>query len=584
MVSTASTTELFCHTSTHISHRSSYPQPPRATLYNPSNHPRAWSSPTESAFSYEWLDTHVKKQGDAQDASNQLRYHDTINLQALQDAYLNFGGEDDTSASTPASSTPTSSTTPTTPASEDSSLSLVHNATAVDATEELSIPDAITHFPATLDVSSSATPAHEVPQVLLSASPPSDVINAHALRALLQASASASANTAAEQTPYAHPPYVQQQGARFFDPSLAPWLSPPPLLLQNHAQSGNWVLQGYPAVTPPSYTPMGRPTLNQYGPPVPQPPYQYGGYYNYFANAGAVPKSAVPVFPAFSVQPSFKQPGASLGSAKPLSASGRPNEPAGPSQSVTALVSSKRKSILSHAKGKARGKAKEVVENADHATSAERTLVDEEDVAPSSKKPRRASSASPSTSTRATHPRTASTNLKYTQVGTNKYRCSGCAREDLTRAQTRKHREFCGRADPSRTCALCGTVIKGGRKSSVTRHQKSNLCKSGRGAYAARTAAGHAGPGGVVQCAGSGGIAAMAGTQFVFAFSGAIQGTQGPSGAGADEGDGDGDGDGDGYSESGDDEHDEYVNAARASSVTLEDVRNPGKKGKAAKN
>ncbi len=76
----------------------------------------------------------------------------------------------------------------------------------------------------------------------------------------------------------------------------------------------------------------------------------------------------------------------------------------------------------------------------------------------------------------------------------------------------------------------------------------------------------------------------MAGTQFVFAFSGAIQGTQGPSGAGADEGDGDGDGDEAGYSESGDDEHDEYVNAARASSVTLEDVRNPGKKGKAAKN
>ncbi|KAF4564951.1 hypothetical protein EYR40_011124 [Pleurotus pulmonarius] len=340
----------------------------------------SWSSPTESAFSYEWLDTHVERNGDAQEcgttlASKQLGYDDAVNSQALQDAYLNFGAEDDTSASTPASST--TPATPATPSSEDSSPSLAHNATAIGATEDLSIPDTLAHFPATLDVDSNGAPAHEVPHVPLSAPPPIDVLNAHALRALLQASASAStsANSAEQGTAYGQLPYVQQ-GAQLFDPSLAPWLSPLPFLVQNQVQSG--VVQRYSAGPPPSYTPMGAPTSNQDGTPVPQPSYQHGGYYNYYVGAGAVgnPKSAVPVFPALSVQPSFEQPGASLGSAKPLSASGRPNEPA-------------------------------------------------------------------------------------------------------------------------------AQIIKGGRKSSVTRHQKTNLCKNGRGAYAVRTAGEQAGPGSVASMAGT---------------------------------------------------------------------------------
>ncbi|KAF4583659.1 hypothetical protein EYR38_002414 [Pleurotus pulmonarius] len=270
---------------------------------------------------------------------------------------------------------------------------------------------------------SCSTPAHEVPHVLLPAPPPSDVINAHALRALLQASASASANSAAQGTAYGQLPYVHQ-GAELFDTSLAPWLSPLPLLAQNHAQSGTGTLQGYDAGPLALYPPTGMPTSNQCRTPVPQPSYQYGGYYyNYFANGGAVgnPKSGVPGFRAFCVRPSFEQPSASLGSSKPLSASGRPNEPAALSQGGAAdSVSSKRKGIPSHAKEKARGRANEVVENAYRATSAERTLVNEEDGAPSSKKPRRAPSASASSttsSTRAAHPRTATTNLKYTQVG-----------------------------------------------------------------------------------------------------------------------------------------------------------------------
>ncbi len=74
----------------------------------------------------------------------------------------------------------------------------------------------------------------------------------------------------------------------------------------------------------------------------------------------------------------------------------------------------------------------------------------------------------------------------------------------------------------------------------------------------------------------------MVGTQFVFAFSGAVDGTREARGRGA--GEGDGDGDGDGYLDNGDDEHDEYANAPGLSSVALEGPQKPKKKGKAAKN
>ncbi|KAF7425934.1 hypothetical protein PC9H_008296 [Pleurotus ostreatus] len=570
----------------------------------------SWSSLAGSGFSFSWLDAHVQKQGAAQNAvtasssatttptpaSNQQGGDEGINLQALQDEYLDFGYIDNTSASTP-----TYSAVATTPGSEISSPGPSYAPIPPAVNEDLAFLESIAQYPAALDVPSSATPAADFEHAL-SIYPSSNLINGLALRALLQESAhhveqtftdfrpptprlspAAEARLARwekdvnfhEPTPNdaVHLPnddpytntngavsrkprnrfqsaYTQQDG-QILDPSLAPALGLNAFLVQPPVHYGT--AQGYPAVPPAPYPPMGVPPSNYYGPPVPQPPYQYGYYpnnyynYNYYlpnGSEGPGLAAAVPQFymPGLPMYPPFQQPNAS---AKPLSASGRPNEPAQLADAEAASASAKRESAAAGRKGK--GKAK------------------------SAKKTSRNTLPAPQDPAGNIHTQPARKNRTYTQVGDNRFHCSHCGRDDLTKAATKKHAEMCGRAVRSRTCTLCGTVIKSGRNSSLERHMETPLCQRMRASYAQQPTAHQPGPVG---------IPSMVGTQFTFAYDydAAARGTRAEAGSGGLAGN----------ANDGSPEHGVYADVAGPSSATptFEDIPKATKeaaKGKAPK-
>ncbi|KAJ8693332.1 hypothetical protein PTI98_008336 [Pleurotus ostreatus] len=606
----------------------------------------SWSSLAGSGFSFSWLDAHVQKQGAAQNAvtasssatttptpaSNQQGGDEGINLQALQDEYLDFGYIDNTSASTP-----TYSAVATTPGSEISSPGPSYAPIPPAVNEDLAFLESIAQYPAALDVPSSATPAADFEHAL-SIYPSSNLINGLALRALLQESAHhveqtftdfrpptprlspaaearlarwekdvnfheptpndavhlpnddpyTNTNGAVSEAPkplpspslpppdvsapaydYGQSAYTQQDG-QILDPSLAPALGLNAFLVQPPVHYGT--AQGYPAVPPAPYPPMGVPPSNYYGPPVPQPPYQYGYYpnnyynYNYYlpnGSEGPGLAAAVPQFymPGLPMYPPFQQPNAS---AKPLSASGRPNEPAQLADAEAASASAKRESAAAGRKGK--GKAKEREENVAQYTSV--TFI--ADAAPLPKKARRPASA-PQDPAGNIHTQPARKNRTYTQVGDNRFHCSHCGRDDLTKAATKKHAEMCGRAVRSRTCTLCGTVIKSGRNSSLERHMETPLCQRMRASYAQQPTAHQPGPVG---------IPSMVGTQFTFAYDydAAARGTRAEAGSGGLAGN----------ANDGSPEHGVYADVAGPSSATptFEDIPKATKeaaKGKAPK-
>ncbi|KAG9221488.1 hypothetical protein CCMSSC00406_0009924 [Pleurotus cornucopiae] len=330
--------------------------------------------------------------------------------------------------------------------------------------------------------------------------------------------------------------YTQQDG-QFLDPSLAPahGLNPLPVQPQVYYYG---TPQGYSTVPPAPYPPMGVPPSNYYGLPGPQPPYQYGyypnNYYNYYipnGSDGSGLAAALPQFsmPGFPMQHPFEQPSASLSSSKPLSASGRPNESAQLPAGEAASASSKRKRPAAGRKGK--GKAKELEENVEQGTSV--TFIEERadgEVAPPPKKARRTIKASQDA---AGDTKPARKNRTYTQVGDNRFHCSHCGRDDLTKAATKKHAEMCGRA--------------------LAANQPEPV-----------------------------GIPSMAGAQFTFAYDAAARTTQGENGLSAEVGSDDLNGNANDKN----DENDVYADVAGPSSVTLEDIPKPKKKatkGKAAK-
>ncbi|KAF7425933.1 hypothetical protein PC9H_008295 [Pleurotus ostreatus] len=433
-------------------------------------------------------------------------------------------------------------TATTTPGSASPPRSPAPIPRAVSAELVPAVPEAVAQYQPALDVDSGATTATTPDAEHALSAPPSDVINAQALRALLQASANA-AEQAVPTHNYGYP-VPTQQDAYFPDASFPP-AHGFPLLDQSQYHLGT--LQGYPAPPFAPYPQPGVPLPSYYGPQVPQQ-YQHGYYNPYAPNglglvfAGTPPPYAVQGFP-MQYQSEGPVPVPHL-SAKPLSATGRPNEPAGPPQGQAAeATSSKRKRPVPDWKGK--GKAKTVEENVDaDATSAVDGERADDDGAPPAKKPRRAARGSKDATGQ---PQTTRKNRSYTLLPNGMYKCSHCG--DDTIKNKNKHRQMCGLEGPL-LCPLCGLELVSRRNDSLKRHLKSNDCKNSPSAVAAASAA-----------------AASAGTELTSTYH------DGENDAGAEEDDGN-------------DEHDEYQNVAGPSSVTLEDIPKPKKKAtkkKAAK-
>ncbi|KAF9491203.1 hypothetical protein BDN71DRAFT_94719 [Pleurotus eryngii] len=430
--------------------------------------------------------------------------------------------------------------------SETSSLS----PPAVDLTEELPTPETVAQSPPILAVESSATATPDVEHGL-SASPPGALVNAQAPRALLQASAN-SAEQAVPTHDHGHAASAQQ-GAYFSDAPLPP-AHGFPLLAQPQSHFGT--LQGYPAAPPAPCPQPGVPLLH-YGPRVPQQ--HRHGYYNPYAPnglglvfGGATPQYAVPGFP---LQHQSEGPVPHL-SAKPLSATGRPNEPASLPQGQVAVDASSSKRKRSAPDWKGKGKAKTVEENvgADATSAVNNKRDDDDDVAPAAKKPRRAGRGSKGA---AGQSRTARKNRSYTLLSDGNYKCSHCGDDKIKNKN--KHRQMCGMEGPLR-CPICGTELASRRHDSLERHLKASRCKNTANAVAAAStvAASHAG---------------SSGTELTSTYN------DGENDSGAEE-------DVDGCWDDGNDEHDEYQNVAGPSSLTLEDIpkpKNKATKGKPAK-
>ncbi|KAG9221487.1 hypothetical protein CCMSSC00406_0009923 [Pleurotus cornucopiae] len=421
----------------------------------------------------------------------------------------------------------------TTPGSANSPLSPVPVPLAVNGGLVPAVSETVAPYPPALDV--TTTPGAED---ALSAPPPSDVVNAQALRALLQASANSAGQAVATHN-HGYPAPAHQ-GAYLSDASVPP-AHAFPLLAQSQSHFG--VPQGYPAAPPTAYPQPGAPHLSYYGPQVPQQ-YQYGYYSPYAPNGlglvfgGAPTQYAVPGFP---MQYYSEGPVPHL-SAKPLSATGRPNEPAGLPQGQVAAATSSSKRKRPDWKGK--GKAKAIEENVD-ADAASAVNDNRDDNIPPAKKPRRAARASKGA---ARQPQPTRKNRSYTLLPDGKYKCSHCG--DDTIKNKNKHRQMCGLEGPLR-CPFCGLELMSRRHDSLKRHLKFSECKNNPNAAAAAAA-----------------IAASAGTELASTYNDAVQETQGENDSGAEE------------------DVDEYQNVAGPSSVTLEDIPKPTKKAtrkKAAK-
>ncbi|KAF9491206.1 hypothetical protein BDN71DRAFT_1510573 [Pleurotus eryngii] len=430
--------------------------------------------------------------------------------------------------------------------SETSSLS----PPAVDLTEGLPTPETGAQSPSILAVEPSTTATPDIEHGL-SASPSSALVNAQALRALLQASA----NSAEQAIPTHDHGYAAsaQQSAYFSDVPLPP-AHGFPLLAQPQSHFGT--PQGYPSAPLAPCPQPGVPLLRYYGPQVAQQ-YQHGYYNPYAPNGlglvfgGATPQYAVPGFP---LQHQSERPVPHL-SAKPLSATGRQNEPASLPRNQVAVDASSSKRKRSAPDWKGEGKAKAVEDNVDaDATSAVNDKRDDDDdVAPAAKKPRRAGRGSKGA---AGQSQTARKNRSYTLLPDGNYKCSHCGDDKIKNKS--KHRQMCGMEGPLR-CPMCGTELLSRRHDSLARHLKASRCKDTANAVAAASTV-------------AASRAASSGTELSSTYN------DGENDSGAEE-------DVDGCWDDGNDEHDEYRNVAGPSSVTLEDIPKPEKKateGKAA--
>lgn len=389
---------------------------------------------------------------------------------AFQASFL-VGDEDSSassSSSTPAGSSGHAHRSPATPTSTP--------ATAITTPNCAAPVTSLTPSPPSLNEDlTSAVPgagAQCPPAVGVEQAPsgtPSSTGNAQALRELLTA-----IGRGGEQSPSAfhyehgHPAYPQQPGAQFFDASEQPAYGPDPLLVQPPLDTGT--IQGYFALSPPGYYMQnGLPPLNHYDLPVPEA-FQHGYYYNYIPNGsrgpdlgGAPLQYAAPDLP---MPPQSERHSVHLSSAKPLSATGRPNEPARLPDGETGTSSSKRKRHSPDWKGKE--KAKEVEENS-AALDDERVDNDNDNVGRPPKKRRRAPRKGAAKPTRTNRsytlllngvrppppiPHSLLLHPTNTVLCIQKYRCSRCG-EDTIKNKS-KHAQMCGKGPLY--CPICGVM------------------------------------------------------------------------------------------------------------------------------
>ncbi|KAF4564950.1 hypothetical protein EYR40_011122 [Pleurotus pulmonarius] len=415
--------------------------------------------------------------------------------------------------------------------------------------------------PAVPGADAQCPPAVDAEQARFGTPPSMD--NAQALRALLSVIGRGGAQSPrAFEYAHGHPAYPQQQpGAQFFDASRPPAYAPDGLLAQPLLDAGAGALQGYFA-PPPSgyYMGNGLPPLDYYGAPVPQD-FQHGYYYHFDYipdGSGGLDLGGAPVqyaAPGFPMPPQSEQPNAHLGNAKPLSATGRPNELAGLAEGEVEGLSTKRKRPSPDWKGKK--KAKEVEENVDDECGD-----DDDDVAPPPKKRRHAP--------RKGAAKPARKNRSYTLLPDGNYRCSRCGDDKIKNKG--KHGQMCGKGPLC--CPICGLELKSRRHDALKRHYKASRCRSA----AAAAAGSRAGPTD---------DSSTAGIELAIACDDIEDGTHDEDDS-DDEDDEDADEDVDGSWDDEDDESDVYANVAGPSSVTLEDIASPppekkAKKGKAAK-